>query len=373
MNSLAEITEKAQADIAEAFYVNAQANADASNGLLIAYAPDFERFPYQSLSVRKDRRLVVGNPLGVEDTFSVASVVDKRCKGLEDAIIKADLETEAIEALQNTLDSGTNAIIGSDHLEIVDIAYMACGISAELRKREAAHRSGLVLSKAASDYMGVDIKSLVTKKMPLDFIKEYLSSLGIEVLPDNTVPVRNFLKLAVDLQYLVIPNTDSFANLRGIQQDAVELHNKEVKRDIISATAKRQLASKPPLMLFVAFPGTKTRKLDTARYWQNMQVPGYHATIPEHLPTDVDDINVIGRFADGVVDYAKNCLTFPTTMRLSPEDSPRIGMDNRPINIKSTNRLHLFAHRLIQLVDRVDSSTSVYDKNSNERKLPVVR
>ena len=83
MRALEIITEKAQADIAEAFHASAVVNAEASGGLLRAYEPDFERFPYQSLSLRKDRRTVAGDPLPPKKAFEVAELIDPRCRGLE--------------------------------------------------------------------------------------------------------------------------------------------------------------------------------------------------------------------------------------------------------------------------------------------------
>lgn len=371
MESLTELTERVQADIAEAFYENAQINAKASNGLLVAYEPDFRRFPYQSLSIQHDRRMVKGHPISPEDAFDVAEVVDKRCRGLERSFKEADDENGVITTAEQLVDAGSNVIFGTDHLEIVDIAYFACGMSATLRKKGAQHRSGLILSKAASDYMGVDIKNLATEKLPFEFIKSYLGTLGLEVLEDGTIPVRNFLKLAVDLQFLTIPNTESFSGLRDMQQDAIRLHNAEVKSDITSQMSKRRLKARPPLALYVAMPGTKTKKLDTAQYWQNMQIPSYHRTIPEHLPTNVDDIDVIGKFADKVTDFTSGALAFASTMRLRNNERPTVKVDTSPIHIDTVERLNTFAGKLIRLVDSVDGTTSVYDMNDRDRRLPT--
>ncbi len=371
MDSLSEITEKAQAEIAEAFYANAQSNANASNGLLIAYEPDFKRFPYQSISIQHDRRLIKGNPLDPDSAFAVAEVVDKRCKGLEDAIEQADSENGALTMAEQVVDAGSNVLFGTDHLEIVDIAYFACGVSAFLRKRQAAHRSGLILSKAASDYMGVDVKNLASESLPYEVIKDYLEALNLTILEDGTVPVRDFLKLAVDMQFLVIPNTESFSGLRGMQAEAVQLHNWEVKSDISAHMSKRRLKSRDPLVLYVAMPGTKTKKLDTQKYWQNMQIPDYHRTIPEHLPTNIDDINVIGKFADKITDFTAGALTFASTLRLRTDHQPLVKVNAHPIHIDTVDRVNSFASRLIELVDSIDGTTSVYDMNNRDRRLPT--
>ena len=369
MNSFTELTEKAQAEIADAFYTSAQSNAATSNGLLVAYEPNFDRFPYQSLSFRRDRRFVEGHPLGQKKTFEVAEFVDKRCKGLESAIISADIESGAVESIHNILDSGQDVVVGMDHLEIVDLAFLAAGASAVLRSRGANHKSGMILSKAASDYMGVDLKLFESELMPFKVISDYVEGLGIEVLEDGTVPVRNFLKLAVDYQFLVIPNTGSFAELRGLQEEAVTIHNSEVKKDIKGKMTRRSVKRNPPLALYIAKPGTKNKPLDLNAYWTNMQIPGYHETIPEHLRTDVESVGVVGKISEGVIDYSKLGLTFPATVRLRNGEQPLVKFDSRPINIKDTDRLRLFAERLIQLTDSIDGTTSLYDIKGN---LPIL-
>ncbi len=360
--ALEKITEKAQEEISEAFYSSAQENAEASNGLLVAYRPDFIRFPYQSLSVRKDRREVVGSPLDSKRTFEVAQLVDKRCEGLEQAFIDSDESSGALSLISNVLVTGGSSILGTDHQEISDIAFFAAGNSAVLRDRGANHNSALMLSKAASDYMGVNLESF---DWPLETVIGYLGSLGLQVLDDNTIPVRDFLRLAVDKQHLVIPNTGSFANLRGLQEDAVEAHNDKVKKDIFNSMSRKGLANRLPTVLYIALPGTKNKKLDVGEYWKNYQIPGYHETIPENLPTNVDDVDVIGKISSGVCDYASESLTFAATLRIGKERKPLVAIDPRAEVLNENNKILLIARKLISMVDEIDGTTTVYDVRGN--------
>jgi hypothetical protein len=365
MSALEKITARAQSEVAEAFYESARTNAEASGGLLKAYAPDFERFPYQSLSFRKDRRIVDGEPLSPKKAFEVAQLVDPRCKGLELAFEDCQARSGALSSMANVIMSGQNIVPSTDHLDLVDIAFFAVGASASLHNKGAAHRSGLVLSKAASDYLGVDLESF---DWPLDTVKEYLTELGLECLEDNTVPVRDFLKLAVDLQFLVIPNTGSFSSLRGLQEDAVEAHNALVKRDINNSMSRRGMSQNDPMALYVALPGTKTKQLDLPAYRRNEVVPGFHETFPEHIPAETMRANVIGRISTGVCEYASDGLAYASIIRLENNKAPYVAIDPEFEVLRDDVSVLSAVRKLMKLIDARDNTTTLYDIKGN---LPI--
>lgn len=368
MSLLANVTEKSQRNFAEAFEASAIENAKKSNDLLVPYKPDIHRFPYQSISIQPNRRRVHGTPLPPEDAFKTISFLDPRCSELHLAL--KDETNEALTAISENLSLGNNIAIGTDHLLIQDVAYLGVGISSEITSLGQQHKSGLVLSKAASDYMGVNLEKFISESLSFDVISRFITGLGLkieEVDGLQTVPVRDFLSIGFHLQYLVIPNSGSFANLRETEKEVISLHNGMVKKDINKDAGERGIRrNQIPLVLYYVASGTKIKYLDVNEYWEGYKIPGNYHTIPEHLDTKFDEVAILGKIPEGVTDYTSEMLTFAATMRVHDDRTrPDVRIDEVPTRVHDPNSIKAYAKRLVELVAKIDDTPTYYDVKGN--------
>lgn len=333
----------------QTMYESASVLADSSDGLFCAYEPDSERFDYHNISRSISSHKIEGAPIAdIDQSDSVATVVDSRYAGLPLAIEECDESTGVIEQIANVLRSGQNVSLGLEHGELIDVAMAEVGVSNALRRRRVAHKSGLIVSKAI-DFMGIDVNSF---GLPHDITKTFLAGLGIEMEDDNTVPVRKFLALATDRTYLTIPSTQTFSAIRRSQEHLIKSFN-EKSCGLIEKDMRRASQSDEPMLLCVAVPGTTVKLLD------NDQTDGSDETI-----------EVIGKISSGVTRFMNKSLTYATAIRLD-ESPPIVCIHKDFLCLRTADDVSNLANKLIQIVSGLEPDKMfIYDEYGD---LPVRR
>ncbi len=355
---LNNILVKTQAEIAEALYASAQANAGTTEGLLVPVAPG--TYDYQPISVVRNHYSSTSKPQDPDVVLAVAEILSPMTKNIPEQLDELNEKTSVIDDQIELIRSGQNMVLGTDHLTLLDIAFFGAIHSARLKKGGAQHRSILIASKAV-DYMAVDTKSF---NLPPDIIKDYLENLGLELQEDGTVPVRDFLGIAFDELYLSIPSTGSFTDLRKIQSEAVAAHNGLVKEKLRRSTKVR--AKKLPTSLYIAMSGTKTKLLDRGRYKDGAKVPNFYRPYPPDFNLD-QEVEVIGRFSPAVLGFLGNALTYAATLRLGEEQSTtQVAIDQHPIALRDPEDLERYGEKLVGLVNSINNGPlTIYDSSGN--------
>lgn len=353
---LERITERAQDQIMGSMYESATVLADNSDGLFCAYEPDLERFPYLSLSVSPSHYRIDGKPIADVDTSDlVASQVDSRYEKLPEVLDVYDQDTKALTQIGNALRSGQNVALGLEHGELIDVAMAEVGVSNYLRRQNIAHKSALIVSKAI-DFMGVNIDSL---NIAPDISRAFLTGLGVRVEDDNTVPVRDFLAIAADVTYLTIPSTKTFANIRGLQHQAVKMFNERSTRSIDEDMSS---SGDSPTLLGVAVPGTTVKLLDFGALDDDNQY--------EYLDFSNKQTEVVGYISPGIIKFMKRALTYATAIRLD-ETPPKVCIDKDFLCLQEAKDVEKLASSLVEISKLLDPNKEyVYDQRGD---LPTIR
>lgn len=339
--------EKSQKQVLDAMYESASVLAENSDGMFHAYEPNPDRFKYHSILPLKHNYRVEGAPIpNIDDSDSIASIVDSRYEKLPEAIDLHEQNTGAITQISNVLRSGQSVALGLEHGELIDVAMAEVGVSNALRRRGIEHRSALVVSKAI-DFMGVNIEYL---GIPPDYVKTYLAGIGIEVNDDDTVPVRDFLSIAAHAIYMTIPSTKTFADIRAIQEVAIKTFNARSTE----ALSKEIDSSDPfPVLLGVAVPGTTVKILDT-----------------DQIESDDDDerpIEVIGQISPGITKFMSGALTYATAIRLD-ETPPLVQIHKDFLCVKDKGDIDSLAERLVEVASELEPDKRfVYDGSGDLR------
>ncbi len=361
------LTTHAQTEITEALYNSAAVLSENSAGVFHAYEPDFKRFGYQSLSANPHHFRLKGAPLDVDTANNLATVVDNRYKELPNAIARYDETTGRVARVGSILESGQNVILGGEHGELVDVPLGLLGISNYLRRQNVAHRSAMIVSKAI-DYLGVNLDAF---NAPQELIEVYLTGLGIPIEPDNTVTVRNFLRVAADRIYFTVPSTQTFADIRKVQQTGIKQFNSLVLHNVKSDMSRRGIRHSPPMLLDVALPGTVTKNLNLSVYAQGAGLEGNYVTIPPEFSYEPDDmVEVIGHINSGITDITKEALLYVMSLRLHAT-RPQVSISDEFFYVEDKDDVNKVAASLLALVQGLDPDTKIiYDRKGN---LPLIR
>jgi hypothetical protein len=376
-------TDAERREILDAFYESAQTHAEASDGLFVAYPPDPAKFEYHSLEPKEDNILVKGKPLRVkrthgrrdtmalvESTDFLATIIDPRYEALPEITRQYDRDTRHLTHVGEVLQVGQNVLYGTDHAEFRDLAFAALNFSNRYRENHIRHRSAMIASKAI-DFLGVRLEALGSA----DSVAQSVRNMGIEVEPDGTVKVRNFLARAVDRLYLTVPATDTFKPIRAKYPGVIKAFNDKSTGELSADMERRRILRHAPMLLVVAMPGTVNKRIDQQAYILGLEAGIPYDTYPEITKNDLlDHIEVIGRFSDKVSAFGGKALSFAASIRLEGV-VPRIAIDPYHEYLNSPEALQRFGHRLVDLVQSLDPHMKTVQDNAvaSAARLPLVR
>lgn len=342
----------------DSMHESATTLAENSGGLFSVYEPG--RFGHQTLSINPSHYRVDGQPIeDVPTSDAVAGIVDARYKLLPEVIEEHDKSTGAFTQMGHVLRSGQNVGIGMGHAELIDIALYGVGTSNFFRRREINHRAVLVASKAI-DFLGVDIERL---GIDPELASVYLKGLGVEVQPeDNTVQVRDFLRLAFDNVYLTIPSTKTFSKIRGMQSDAIKWFNGLSTSSLKKALDRSNEGGSSPILLNVALPGTTMKRLDTGAMTEEQRI---RYGIEEN-----QEVEVIGAINPAVSKFMGQVLLYASEIRLD-HVPPAICVDKDFVCLKNQEDMFAAADKLLGCSAALEPAKKfVYDDSG---ELPVIR
>lgn len=361
------LTEHAQRQIMGALYESAATHAELSGGFFVAYEPDLKRFGYQSLSANPNHYRLNGEPLDPGMSDAVAATVDKRYAGVPGAVRELDSRTGVVTQIGHVLASGQNVVLGSEHGELVDVPFGLVGVSNRLREQGVAHRSGMIVSKAI-DFLGINAEALPA---PIDVIESYLGSIGIAIEDDGTIPARSFLRIAAEVTYFTVPSTQSFKNIRKLQQTGIRKFNEHVSEQIAEDMDESRKSDQDPLLFMIALPGTVNKLLDKEGYTAGQDLGGNYQTVPSVI--DVRDdrrIEVVGSISPGVARFLGRALTYATVVRLD-ELNPKVAIDKDFVCVSSAESVLTIASKLVNLAGIIEpEKLFAYDTKGN---LPLLR
>jgi hypothetical protein len=374
-----QLSQRAQSDVIGFLYKSAEENAKHTNGLIVAYPPD--QFEYQTL-FHADRTNTThmrssGILLPPEKIDSVAGLVDSRYKNIPEFTKQRPDLMLSFGQMATLIKAGHNIFLGTGHEELVDVAFFLANAAARLHEKKAHFRTGLVLSKAL-DFAGIDTRSF---GLPDDVIDTFLASIGLEALPDRTVPVREFLGLVATHSYMTLPNTKSFEEIRGVQGKIISEYNKRVKRLInedLSATGSVDRKTKQvisPLVLAVAVSGTKTKTLNNTEYLKsqsaNLEI---FQTIPSFPDISMEDhVLVLGAIYEAVLAFTEPCITFAGAIDLQKDDeghaTSSFALHPQFLRVSTAPDLEEFSGLLVESVGTLHPNSKVVLNKSNNLPL----
>lgn len=349
------LTAKVQGEIIDALYDSAATLAEGSDGLLQAYRPDLKRFGYQSLLGLHHHFQIDYQPIGDTDTAdAVASQIDRRYRNLPAALEQYNQMHGTLDQMGELMRGGQNVALGMEHADLFDILLGEVGISNHFRRQHIPHRPILIASKAM-DFLGVRLEALDIRS---ELAKPILRGFGVDLEPDNTIPVRQFLGKAATV-YLTIPDTKTFADIRGLQRKTIEQFNRKAMGGLMKELRKDKAA---PALLGVAAPGTTVKKLN---------IPALDDGQKRQLGIEPgDDVEVIGRINPGIRAFLKRAVTYATAIRLD-DDPPKIAIDKDFMCVATKDDVNTLASKLVTLASSLEPHKKfIYDEMD---ELPVIR
>lgn len=351
------ITAKAQSEIMDSMHESATTLAENSGGLFSVYEPG--RFSHQTLSVTPSHYRVDGHPIeDVDVSDTVAGIIDSRYSLLPSVIEEHDQSTGAFTQMGHILKSGQNVGIGMGHAELIDIALYGVGTSNFFRRRGINHKAVLVASKAI-DFLGVDIEKL---QIDPEFTAVYLKGLGVDVEPDNTVQVRDFLRLGFDHIYLTVPATRTFSKVRGVQGAGIKWFNSQSTSSLEKALDRSNEGKNSPTLLNVALPGTTMKRLDI----EAMSEGKRH----EYGVEAGQDVEVIGAINPAIARFMGQVLLYASEIRLD-HVPPAICVDKDFVCLSSEEDMPAIAGKLVGCSASLEPGKKfIYDESG---ELPVIR
>ncbi len=376
-----------QLPVLEMLQESASEHARLSNGFFVTYevdpdSPDFESQQLHTATTIGDERAVhTGSPIDYTEADKVASIVEKRYKSLlrsgkQDAELQTTLKNMATlmklkpEEHDDDYPYGFNVTLGTGHEEITDILFGLVYVSNRLHELNTPHRSGIIISKAL-DFTGINTDILEFDDETVD---AFALGLGLTVREDRSIHLLDFLSLAVDRIYRTIPDTPTFAELRGLHGAMVRGHSIGVLRRLWhdqDATVKEGIS---PLLLAVATSGSLTKILETEKFIATRSDVNYE-TLPE-IPDDIgpeDYIEIAGKIAPGVLKTMKRGLVYAQGMRLRDIDDPtpsQIKIHPEFLQVHNREHLDIYSELLMKVLGELANNPIVLDMIGN---LPVTR
>jgi hypothetical protein len=371
---LTTITEIAQERIMASLYRSAQDIAAESDGFFVAIKPDLNRFGYQSISASREHYVIEGSRLPVDDLDGLAGLIDGRFPAIAAAISRTDDESAILTGPRRTLDGGRSVFLAGPHSEFIDIARDTVAVSNQFRRQKVAHRTGLIASKAAIDYLGVNLESF---NFPPEVVKLYMESIGVPIEPDNTATVHNFIKVAFNRTYLTIPATQSQEDLRRRERTAVQWHNhlvtnaihsdiEEFEEDFDKKSAdKKDTEDWGAMLLAAAFTGSMIKNLDRVAYEGGKDIKGFYEVFPPELPDGNEPIEVLPHISSRTSDVTRGSAVYAFAV-LPDVDNPKVAIDRDVHYVRKPEHVQDLAISLMGLLRQLDPSIRmVYDSKGN--------
>jgi len=328
-----EILERHAAQIHEELHLWAAEHA-RSHPRLVLLDIDPERYRHQQINIHT----IQSEPLEPQYIDPVAQKIDSRY----DLIPVDNEENEpAMLLMGEILDSNQNVVLGTDHMELVDIALLAAKVTSKLRQAGYVFDSAIIVNKMVA-YLGIN-------------------------LDDSIVPATDVLGLAFDETYLSIPNTASAKNRMSLPKKVITSYNDLVIRHGIEQRLKKSNRIAKAVLLAAAFPGTVNKPLDVRAYEELMKE--LSVKIPRE---DRPDTLVIGRANTGMLRFTAHALTVVACTQLngSAEDI-KVHFSNIPKSIRTKVKLDNAMDQITDMQNLSDPEHHyVYDVNGD---LPVVK
>lgn len=364
MSYLLRAEMSSQSDVLEAMHENAAKNAAASGGLFTVYPINWDGDSDQTLGTF-GKKVIVGNPLSKDKMFELAAAINPAFKGLEN-LFYTEENAPAVEDMAITARTGGSYCVATDHQELTGIAVIGGGLGAIHRENVPNYKNGLILNKSLLSFLGI-APEIVSH---LDtVIGEEREQRGVALEGDGSLKLQEFLKLVFDFQYPVIPNTNSFSEIRGVQGKVISFHNELLMRSIegnmtnLSISRRRNRVGNG---LFAVLSGTKNKPLDVDE-WRNTARINSYDTFPSHdlISEEVTDIDVMGRISKRTIDYLRHSRTYAATAGFRSSNDFKIKINSRARAIIDVTDLDNLAGDIVSLATETFGKQVIYDKKGN--------
>jgi hypothetical protein len=359
----------AHRDVLEALHDNAQLHAESSDGFFTVDPLEFgEIGPHLTLYThRRDtsNRRALAEHRGPEQLESTAKLVDKRYASLPSPDSVGDRVGLALDNMATEVKAENDIVLALKHGETRDIAFNLGYISIGLARREAPHRTGLILSKGI-DFLRIDTKVFGFEEEAVD---EFLEGIGLQAREDRTVSVRDFIGVAVDFTYFVLPSSQTFRKLRHRHSTIIRNFNESTIK-LIENDFKATKNGAYPLLLGTAATGTLEKYLDVKRYSEGASIDGTFSTSPRMEDIDPETVKVIGEISHGLLKTIGKRRTYASGILLEDENS---SIDINPRYLFPTDEadLSILGNLIISVCEHLDPEHRyIQDLRGN---LPVVR
>lgn len=297
---------------------------------------------------------------------ATAKLVDSRYGSLPNPKEIGGRSGLALDNMSTEIKAGNDIALGLKHGETRDIAFNLGFISIGLSRRDAPHRTGLVLSKGI-DFLRIDTRSF---GFPNQAVDEFLNGIGLQARADRTVAVRDFVGVVADYTYFVIPSSQSFSGLREKQGNVIKKFNRSTLGlidDDFSATAHGAY----PLLLGSAVTGTLEKPLDIERFTEGLLIDGNFETYPEAQTLTPELVRVIGEISPGLLASIANRRTYASGITLRSDSASSVDINPRYIYPTCEQDLITLGKLVIDVSGELDPVHQfVQDLRGN---LPVVR
>lgn len=313
----------AHLEVLEALHENAEKHAKISNGFFVIDEFDpYNLEPYIHLRTHGDssNRRAVYERLPPDNLANTMPLVDSRYANLRSTPPQQRDSELALDSMATFMGKlGKNVALLMKHGETRDIEFNLAHVSVGLSQKGVPHRTATILSKGI-DMLRIDTSSFGYDE---DTTKMFLRGVGVTSREDGTVAVRDFVGLASDIIYFVLPNSKSFTGVRKKHPRIFSRFNSSTlglkAKDLDLTGTKIQDQTIPPMLVGFSGTGQTELDLDVQAYLQAQHL-GIFETIPEILNLeDFERARVIGMLGKGLLHHTGGSVTFTSGMVLSEE------------------------------------------------------
>ncbi len=312
-------------------YAWAKEHADLQPELFEILEINTDKYPHQDVLTHT----ITGTPLDPSLVDEIAAGIDNRYPEMYEAVASNDA---ALKRMGETLDVSLNTILGTDHIELTDIAFLTVAATSALKRQEHIFDTSIIVNGMIK-FLGVKTK-------------------------DGVVPATELLSLAFNEVYLNIPTTVSGKQKMNIPRRVVTAYNNLLLDHGIERRLKHSHRLGRAVLMGAALPGTLYKQLDLSTYAPE---DTNEEPIPEELRSKT---KVMGRANRGMIRFMKHSLTTLATTHLEAGNIT-VTMSDIPLGITTDDKLDEAMSTLSAMQDQLDPAHHhVYDKHGN---LPVIR